>query len=223
MKKVYLSFATILFIFLLNIHNVNAQFSFQFGSVSDEFGTDYTTVPRIGWSIDMGRTSLARLSDNSMISFGLAFMNKGFIFDTETDRFKHRNWSLNPNIGLTFMLGNGSNILDKHWLSFFYGVDVNFHYKSKIFPNKERGEKEVVHSEWFSDRVNPLMHSFGFTFLFNNGLLLHGTYYFGDFFNEDFEETIGGVTIKPYQGFSVNRFEIGFGISPIHVFRKYLK
>jgi len=175
---------------------------------------------RVGWGINLsdGGIPIVRLSEKSAIGFNLALMNKGFIYDTDTDRFKHRNWSLEPKLGLTFAFGNDPATYNYLYVS--YGIDINLHYKSKIFENKNRSEKRMVYEEWFSNRVNPIMQNVEVIFLFSNSIYVTGTYYFTDFFNQDFEETIDGVTTRPYQSLSVNRFELGLGISIPHLLRR---
>jgi len=42
------------------------------------------------------------------------------------------------------------------------------------------------------------------------GFYIFGQYYFRNFFNKDFKETINGVEVRPYENFNVTRFNIGF-------------
>ena len=45
-----------------------------------------------------------------------------------------------------------------------------------------------------------------------DGIYLYGEYFFREFLNRDFTETVNGVQVKPYENLSINRFNIGLGV-----------
>ena len=173
----------------------------QLASITQE-NQALDNIPRVSWSLPIA-TSLSRESSVLGAYGGLTLKNGGVIYDYEGDRYKKRAISIGPEIGV--LLGNS------FFLMAAVGFDYNLHYKEKIFPNQKRSEKQVVLREWWSNRVTKFNPHAKVGLGMREGLYVYVDYYFSEFLNQDFTETINGVEIKPYHNLQANRFNIGIG------------
>lgn len=203
MKKISQSLFFILLLVALCKSNVNAQI--QFANIDTGGGESIGIVPRISWSLPV-YSNFSKLGEQTGILSKFGFRNGGFIYNQGENRFKHRNISFGGELNFGFLA-------KKMLIYAGYGLEYNFHYKHKVFVNKERSKKEIIHNEWGSARVNPIGHYATVGILLPNGIFLYGNYYFNQFFNQSFEENINGVVSKPYENLSVNRFDIGISFS----------
>lgn len=201
----------ILFFCLTVLSSKYTEAQLQFANLSGAGSDDTSIIPRISWKLSLYEDFIP-LGETFGLFTQTGFNNTGFIYNAGDDRFKHRNIALGTQIGAGVRLG-------KTVLFAGYKLELNFHYKSKIFRNQERSQKEVLQSEWFSDRVNLLGHSIQAGVALPNGVIISGGYYLNNFFNQDFTETISGVEIKPFEDFTANRFEIGIGLTTTAVKR----
>jgi hypothetical protein len=199
MKKLVLLFC----FFALNIgHQVQAQLAFQFADVSRD-GASLSNIPRFSWMIPLSY-EINQVSESFLINGGVLLKNDGVIFEENGDRFKYRVISIGPEIGFFVNLGESSLVLSGD-----YGFDFALHYKEKVFPNGERSDKRILTREWFSDRPNRLNHYVRVGVGTENGLYMFGQFYFRDFLNNDFQETIDGVAVQPYKDLVIQRFHLG--------------
>ena len=130
---------------------------------------------------------------------GLAIRNVGFIFDTsEAVRKKVRTYNIGIPVG--FKIGD----MEKTFLYGGYELEIPINYKEKTFIDEEKEDKFNV---WFSDRTNPIFHTFMVGIQFAGGTNLKFKYYLTEFFNQDFEATdSNGNRYKPYKGLDANIF-----------------
>ena len=147
-------------------------------------------------------------------SFGVytgAFLrNVGFIYDNYKDqqsgdivKKKFRSY----NIGIPFGLKIGN--LKKLFLYAGYDIAYAFNYKEKTFQN-DRKDKLV---SWFGDRVNPFQHGVVAGIQFPYGLNVKFKYYFSNFHNQDYMETIDQVNYYPYKGLDANVWYISLSFN----------
>ena len=180
--------------------SAEAQF-FQFTRVTEN-GQSLNAVPRFSWRLPLNSTLFELGKDASMFG-GMLLKNEGFIYDRNGSRFKHRTISFGPNIGFFIPIKNNLKFVTA------YGVDLNLHYKEKEFVGERRRNKEIRVSEWGSDRVGLFNHFVQGGFTLSDNIYVFGEYYFNDFFNADFTETVNGTSVQPYQSIEVSRFNLG--------------
>ncbi len=135
--------------------------------------------------------------------YGGAIRNVGFINgntdgDNSNIKKKYRNYNLGLPIGLK--IGN----LNKFFFFGGYEIEFPFHYKEKTFVNGVKQENKI--STWFTNRVPTVYNSVFAGIQFPYGLNLKFKYYFTNFFNEDFTETVNGEVLRPYKGYKANVF-----------------
>ncbi|MCC5943518.1 MAG: hypothetical protein JJT94_01180 [Bernardetiaceae bacterium] len=189
-----------LLVLLILSYSAQAQM-LQFGTITQN-GQELNNVPRFSWSFPLNRT-IIKLGESTALNGSILLNNEGVIYDFDGDRFKKRVISLTPELGIK------QNIGDALFFTLHYGLDYNFHYKEKVFFGGERANKEVVLSEWFSNRVNRFNHSVRAGIGVSPGFYIYGEYYFQDFLNPDFTENINGVAVRPYENLQIRRFNIG--------------
>lgn len=192
MKKI--AFLMLPFLFLAIQSNAQVSFS----QVSFE-GEQLRTIPRLSWNIPIEKKIATK--KNIVFAIGGTFKNLGFIYEKNGNRLKHRNLSIGPSAGVYFLMGK------KLVMGLGGSVDYNFHYKHKIFPDGQRSDKQIVHREWFSDRVNAFNFIPRFTIGVKEGLMVYGEYFLSDMFNKNYVNAAGE---KPYEGYEITRFNIGF-------------
>lgn len=181
----------------------NSYAQFQFASVKFN-NQGQNNIPRISWSLPFS-VYKSKISENATFVSGLVLRNEGVIFDYQGDRFKKRAISIGPSVSIVGRIGEGMIY------SIGLGLDYNFHYKEKTFVDKERKQKEVTLKEWGSNRVNKINYSAKVGIGSSKGIYVYGEYFFREFLNRDFTETVEGVETKPYENLSINRFNIGIG------------
>lgn len=128
----------------------------------------------------------------------VGFINGNTNVENSGIKKKYRTYSLG--IPLGFKIGNVNNF-------FFFGgyeIEFPFHYKEKTFINGTKQDSKI--STWFSGRVPVLYNSVFAGIQFPYGLNLKFKYYFTNFFNESFTETVNGVQVMPYDNYKVNVF-----------------
>jgi hypothetical protein len=133
--------------------------------------------------------------------YGLSLRNVGFIVeDSDTDiKKKYRTYNVGVPVGLILAFTDRVGIYGG------YEFEVPFHYKEKTFVS---GDKTDKITSWFSDRTPNFTQSVFFGFQFHSGTNLKFKYYLDNFFNQDFERTVDGVTDRPFQDFEVNVFYV---------------
>lgn len=199
MKKQTLLFG---FFLLFSVFNLQAQLAFQFADVTRD-GASLSNIPRFSWMIPLSY-EIAQASEGFMINGGVLLKNDGVIFEENGDRFKYRVISVGPEIGFFTKLGESKLVLSGD-----YGFDFALHYKEKVFPNGERGDKEILTREWFSNRPNRLNHYVRIGVGTDNGFYMFGQFYFRDFLNNGFQETVNGLITQPYEDLVIRRFHLG--------------
>ena len=199
MKKIFLIAALIFSI----LFSSQSYAQFQFASVKFN-NQGQNNIPRISWSLPIS-VYKSKISKKATFISGMVIRNEGVIYDLQGDRFKKRAIAIGPTIGIVGKIGEGMIY------SLGLGLDYNLHYKEKTFVDKERKQKEVTLKEWGSNRVNKLNYSAKIGIGSSKGLYVYGEYFFREFLNRDFTETVNGVETKPYENLSINRFKIGIG------------
>jgi hypothetical protein len=150
-------------------------------------------------------------SKNAGLIFGAAIRNVGYI-DNYPDplnsniKRKYRNYDFGIPVGIK--IGN----LDKVFFYTGYEIEFPFHYKEKTFINGDKQDSKV--SVWFTKRTPALYHTVFAGIQLPYGLNVKVKYYFSNFFNEDFTETVDGIETQPYLGKKANiiYFSLSFDI-----------
>jgi hypothetical protein len=150
-------------------------------------------------------------SKNVGLIFGAAIRNVGYI-DNYPDplnssvKKKYRNYDFGIPVGIK--IGN----LDNVFFYTGYEIEFPFHYKEKTFINGDKQDSKV--SVWFTKRTPALYHTVFAGIQLPYGLNVKVKYYFSNFFNEDFTETVDGIETQPYLGKKANiiYFSLSFDI-----------
>jgi len=202
------------------ISSVNAQSKFyttsggemvfSFASI-DNNGTGGKNIMR--WTPFFNAQAFGNydFSKNAGMIFGLAIRNIGYIDDRpdpENSEIKKKYRTYDLGIPVGFKIGN----LDK---LFFYGgyeIEFPFHYKEKTFISGKKQDNKIT--DWFSKRTPAIYHTAFVGIQFPYGMNLKVKYYFSNFFNENFSQTIDGVETHPYQGKKANiiYFSLSFNL-----------
>jgi len=140
-------------------------------------------------------------------NFGLiaggSIRNVGFIngnTDPDNSGIKQKYRTYNFGIPIGFKIG----VLDKVFLFGGYEIEFPFHYKEKTFINGVKQDAKI--STWFTNRVPTFYNSVYAGIQFPYGLNLKFKYYFTNFFNENYSETVNGELLTPYDGYKANVF-----------------
>ena len=167
---------------------LEAIFSF---AILDNDGDDQGNIMRFAPVINP--QSMINFDFNNVFGLfsGMAIRNVGFIYDNPDDgnRYKYRTYNLGIPAG--FKIGK----LDKMLFFGGYEIEFPFAYKEKVFINEVKEDKFIV---WFSDRVEPVQHSFLAGIQFPYGPVLKFKYYITNFHNRDYVANVDGTMIKPY-------------------------
>ncbi len=158
-------------------------------------GSSPQLSPRFSGWFHLSETFHIDLADHFGFFTGIGVTNIGFIAeytDTLNVKKKYRTYNLGVPVG--FKVGD---MYSDEPLFFFAGasIDAAFHYKEKTFINDKKIDKM---SEWMSNRVNILQPSFFIGFALRNKSAVKIQYYFMDYMNTGFTETVGAVQTKPY-------------------------
>ncbi len=166
------------------------------------------TVPRVSFSLPY-LTGIPIIQDSDEVSVSImlpGLYNHGAIFDYEGNRYKRRALQLRATFFSMFLISN------KFVGTFTYSFGYNFHYKEKIFHNGRRKDKEILVSEWNSDRIKKFQHRIGVSIIFKNRYSLAVNYAFGNLMNQDFSEEVDGKTIYPYKNDVIKQLTINTSI-----------
>ena len=140
-------------------------------------------------------------------NFGLlaggSIRNVGFIngnTDPDNSGIKKKYRTYNLGIPVGFKVGD----VNKFFFFGGYEIEFPFHYKEKTFVNGVKQDNKI--STWFTSRVPTFYNSVFAGIQFPYGLNLKFKYYFTNFFNEGFTETVNSEDVMPYQGYKANVF-----------------
>ena len=171
-----------------NVHGVTSgEFIFSGGDVeidgvNQDMGMRFSFFFHYGqyWHIDLNN-NFGFYSGGAIRNVGLKTKNEG-----DYDKIIRRSYSL----GIPVAVKLGSF---KDHFFVFGGAEGEwmFHYKQKFF-NDDGKQKS---SEWFSDRVNPIMPSVFAGIQFPKGLNLKFKYYLNDFLNKEYRGSDFGTTV----------------------------
>jgi hypothetical protein len=154
---------------------------------------------------------------------GGSIRNIGFIngnTDPENTGIKQKYRTYNLGIPIGFKIGD----VNKFFFFGGYEIEFPFHYKEKTFINGVKQDSKI--STWFSNRVPTFYNSVFAGVQFPYGFNLKFKYYFTNFFNESFTETIAGVQTQPYNNYKANVFYFSLSFSLFqnnHVYYKEYK
>jgi len=188
--KVFL--LSLLIAFFIN-NESRAQIVIQYGLVSNSEG-DVNVIPRYSW----GGFSYLPINDTKFVA-GMVLENQGLIFDQGADRVVHRGIGIGPTVGIDLPIG------EKYFARLAYVPEIFLHYKHKMFLEKKRSNKVVLHKEWFSDRMNWFNHSVDFA-IGHRFLALNLRYFFNDLLNKDYTAE---NDVKPFENIDSKMFNIG--------------
>lgn len=135
---------------------------------------------------------------------GLGIKNIGFIEKIGDSTIKRRVYTIGVPLG--FKLGN---LQKRHYGFVGGGVDVPWNYREKGFVNRRDKQK---FNEFWSDRTERFMPYLFAGFAYGKGSTLKLQYYPGNFFDTDYEETRGGITTRPYRGYSAHLLYVTLGV-----------
>ncbi len=140
---------------------------------------------------------------NFGILAGGSIRNVGFIngnTDPDNSGIKKKYRTYNLGIPVGFKVGD----VNKFFFFGGYEIEFPFHYKEKTFVNGVKQDNKI--STWFTSRVPTFYNSVFAGIQFPYGLNLKFKYYFTNFFNEGFTETVNSEDVMPYQGYKANVF-----------------
>ncbi len=124
---------------------------------------------------------------------GLDLKNIGFIDKEGGVTAKYRIYALGVPVGVRF-----GNMQTREYFFGGAGLDFALNFKQKIY--EKRNHKDKL-NEWFSARTPLLMPYFFAGYSFKGGLSLKVQYYPLNFLNQNFEEKVAGVTVRPYENY----------------------
>jgi hypothetical protein len=175
----------------------SGEMIFSFAAIDYE-GNDQGSILR--WAPVFNIQGLVNLDFANTFGLftGLGIRNVGFIHDVPNTsiRMKYRTYNLGIPVGLK--IGK----LDFMFLFAGYEIEFPFHYKEKKFENEVKDKFGV----WFSDRVEPVQHSFLAGIQFPLGMTIKFKYYLTNFHNMDFiaYDNDTGESTKPYENLKAN-------------------
>ncbi len=170
-------------------------FSFAFIENTDAEGQTYDQGNIMRWAPVLNLQGMLNVDFHNTIGLftGGAIRNVGFIYENPLDenntKFKYRTYNFGIPVGIK--IGK----LDKFLVFGGYEIEFPFVYKEKQFVNEEKEVKDVI---WFSDRVEPVQHSFLAGIQFPYGAVLKFKYYTSNFHNRDYIAMVDGMETKPY-------------------------
>jgi len=167
-----------------------------FGIGSRNLG--YTSKPTTNDFYTNGKLTVYNASTEEY-ELNTSFSNK------EIETIKRRSYTI------TFPLGLKVGKLGQNRFVFFGGeIEFPFHYKNKVWID---GEKEMVYTEWFSNKTNPYLLSSFIGFQFPGGINLKFKYYFDNLMNQDYSVNENGIEVKPFQNLKSQIFYFSFGMN----------
>ena len=184
---------------------------FSFASIHNDDGSSSDNIIR--WTPFFNIQVLGNydFSKNAGLIFGASIRNIGYIDDNPDPdnsgvKKKYRSYDFGIPVGIK--VGN----LDKFFFYGGYEIEFPFHYKEKTFIDGNKQDNKIT--DWFSKRTPALYHTAFVGIQFPYGLNLKVKYYFSNFFNQDFSQTVDGVNTKPYEGKTANiiYFSLSFNL-----------
>lgn len=174
--------------------------------ILDVNGNDQGAIIRFAPVVNVQQYVNKDMSDNFGLFLGLSVGNVGFIYDVPESSYRYKFRSYNLGLPVGFKIGTMNEGL------FFagYSFEWPFNYKEKEFLNESKEDKIVV---WVSDRTEPFHQAVMAGFQLKNGSTLKVKYYFSNFHNQDFVESVDGVDTKPYAGFNANVIQLSLGFA----------
>lgn len=163
---------------------------------------------RFSMFLNLGFTYNYNFCNSFGMYTGLGIKNIGYIDKTEVlgvgeYTTKRRVYTIGMPLG--FRVGN---MKKRDYFFAGGGLDLAFHYKEKQWLEKRNNKAKF--SEWFSSRNETFMPyvfiGFGY-----HGNTIRFQYYPGSFMNQDYTTQIGGISVKPYSGQTVNLMLLSFG------------
>lgn len=185
--------------------DTGGELIFSWASV-DNNGVEGGVITRFSAFFHLQLLASRDFNKNFGAFWGLSIRNIGFIYDlpdSANTRKKYRNYTVGFPVGIK--LGN----LNRTYIYTGYELEIPINYKEKTFVNEKKVEKFNV---WFSDRSPSVYHTLFLGFHSRRGFNLKFKYYLTNFFNQDFEENVGGVLVKPFENFEANVFYISLNI-----------
>jgi hypothetical protein len=182
-----------------------SEFAFS-APILDVNGNDQGAIVRFAPVVNVQRYVNKDMSNRFGLFLGLSVGNVGFIYDVPESSYRYKFRSYNVGLPVGFKIGTMNEGL------FFagYSFEWPFNYKEKEFLNETKEDKIVV---WASKRTEPFHQAVMAGFQLKNGSTLKVKYYFSNFHNQDFVESVNGVNTKPYEGFNANVIQLSLGFA----------
>lgn len=148
------------------------------------------------------------IGEHAGIFTGMAIRNVGYIYDNytfyegdELVTVKKKFRTYNFGIPIAIKVGN----MAKGFAFAGYELELPFHYKEKTFRDNTKSKM----TEWFSNRVVHVQHSFMFGYNFTRGTSIKFKYYITNFHNMGYP-----ADDKPYAGLNANVWylSLNFGL-----------
>jgi hypothetical protein len=194
--------------------SVSTEMIFSFAAVDSSGNTEGNIMRWAPWFNPQAMVNFD-FNKNFGLYSGLAIRNVGFIYKKPSTnyavKYKYRTYNLGIPVGLKVGKMNG--------FMFFGGYEIEFPfvYKEKQFVNDVKMDNKIY--EWFSDRVEPIQHSFMAGIQFPFGATVKFKYYLTNFLNKDYVQ--GGTEgYKPYD-FDANVFYFSLAWNVFQNWRAY--
>jgi hypothetical protein len=182
-----------------------SEIAFQ-TAVLDVNGSDQGAIVRFAPVVNVQQYVNKDMSDNFGLFLGLSVGNVGFIYDVPESSYRYKFRSYNLGLPVGFKIGT----MNKGLFFAGYSFEWPFNYKEKEFLNETKEDKIVV---WASKRTEPFHQAVMAGFQLGNGSTLKVKYYFSNFHNKDFVESVDGVDTKPYAGLNANVIQLSLGFA----------
>lgn len=178
------------------------------------FSTSFYTTPttnqqlstlRFSYFLNIGLRFNYNYDEHFGIFTGLGIKNIGFIVKNGDSTIKRRVFAIGAPIGVKI-----GNLEKQNYAILGGGLDLPFNYREKAFTDR-RDKKKF--NEFFSERTPTVMPYLFVGGVFAPGISLTAQYYPLNFFNEDYTETVGGVTTQPYRGYDCRLINLCVGIN----------
>jgi hypothetical protein len=161
-------------------------------------GVDQSSIPRFTCFFHGQSLIHFDKSEGFGLFSGISIRNVGFIYDESASvRKKYRTY----NVGIPLGIKIGD--LDNLYIYGGYELELPINYKEKTFINEKKEDKFNV---WFSNRTPAIYNTFFVGVRLPHGLSLKFKYYATPFFNQNYSQSVNGVTVKPFENLNVNTF-----------------
>jgi hypothetical protein len=163
------------------------------------------TTPRFTAFFHFGVNINFDFSKNVGVYTGVNVKNIGFIekYNNPDSTVKRRTYTFGVPFGLKL-----GNITHGNYLILGGGVDFPFNYKEKGFI--KRSDKTKF-NEWFSSRTPAVLPYVFVGAHVRPGVAMKIQYYPTNFLNTNYETTINGQIVRPYQSYDVKLLMLTFG------------